>query len=183
MMSNAGLPENRALIDKFLDYCRVQGKSRKTVACHKQALSAVANYLRKPFQLATNGDWREALGCAAEERNWARSSIRQANSSVRMLYRWMADTGIADTVVANRKLGDSGRPQKTMIPDRIRFEGTEDPNQIFMYHGKPVSALAVAALRLAMGDGFLYRVVMSDSERAVARTRDRKSSKRQRKEI
>ena len=169
MMSDIGLPENRVSIDEFLDYCLAQGKSKNTIDSHKRALSAVSKYIRKPFPLATNDDWREAIGCATDERGWTRNSIWQANSSVRALCRWMAETGITDTVAFNRKPGGSGRPQKTMIPDRIRFEGTEDPEQIFMYHGKPVSALAVAALRLAMEDGFLYRVVMSDAERAAVR--------------
>jgi hypothetical protein len=169
MMSNIGLPENRAMIAEFLDYCRAAGKSPITVERHKSALSAVSKYIAGPFPRMTGEDWRGAVAGAANERGWARGSIWQANASVRALCRWMAATGIADTVAVNRKPGGSGRPAKTMISARVRFTGTEEPQQIFMYRGKPVSAVAVAALRLAMEDGFIYRVVMSDAERAAVR--------------
>lgn len=81
----------------------------------------------------------------------------------------MYATGISEAVAVNRKPGGSGRPSKEELSVRVKFSGTEDPQQIFTYRGKPVSAIAVAALRLAMRDGFLYRVVMSDAERAAVR--------------
>jgi len=69
-----------------------------------------------------------------------------------------------EPVAVNRKPVGSGRPSKEELSVRAKFSGTENPEQIFMYQGKPVSAVAVAALRLAMQDGFLYRVVMSEAE-------------------
>ena len=169
MMSNIGLPENRLWIDEFLDYCREDGKSRKTIGCHKTALSAASKYISRPFPQLTADGWREAVAAATEERGWTRNSIWQANSSVRALCRWMAETGIAEAVAVNRKPGGSGRPSKEELSVRVKFTGTENPEQIFTYRGKPVSAVAVAALRLAMADGFLYRVVMSEAERAAVR--------------
>lgn len=169
MMSNIGLDTNRAMIADFVDYCRADGKSRKTIGCHKTALSAASKYINRPFPQVTADGWREAVVAAAEERGWTRNSIWQANSAVRALCRWMYATGISEAVSVNRKPGGSGRPSKEELSVRVKFFGTEDPQQIFTYRGKPVSAIAVAALRLAMRDGFLYRVVMSDAERAAVR--------------
>lgn len=169
MMSNIGISENRDFIAEFLDYCRENGKSRKTIGCHKTALSAASKYISRTFPRLTAEEWREAVAAATEERGWTRNSIWQANSAVRAMCRWMYATGISDAVAVNRKPGGSGRPQKTTLSARVKFSGTENPEQIFMYRGKPVSAVAVAALRLAMKDGFIYRVVMSEAERAAVR--------------
>jgi hypothetical protein len=170
MMSNIGLPENQKLILEFVESCRVRGLKSSSLRTHRRLLSGIEKYIRFPFRECTEYDWRMAIEKRGDEMGWTKYSVWQANSSVRAICRWMLEARIISKQVIRRRPGGTGRPAAANISEMLPECDTSDPEQIVEYRGRSVSMLALAALWLAMADGFLARCAfLGDGERQAAR--------------
>ncbi|MCX6821798.1 MAG: tyrosine-type recombinase/integrase [Candidatus Aenigmarchaeota archaeon] len=89
---------NKALIDKFLEFCKANGLSQLRITKYYYTLPKIAEWLNKPFGKVTKDDMIKLVG-KIEETDYAEWTKHDYKAIIKRFYKWINnDEDYPDTV-------------------------------------------------------------------------------------